>query len=141
MFKSILLCVDLNDPESSEKPCLAACKLAKDHGAELHVLNVIPDYGMPIVGSHFDAGASEGMEGQVLTAMEKWAKDAIDASLSPKLHTAHGTIYDQIIKFAAKQNCDAIVLGAHRPVLKDYLVGPNAARVVRHSTQSVFVIR
>ena len=112
MFKSILLCVDLNDPESSEKPCAAACKLAKDHEAELHVLNVIPDYGMPI-----------------------------DASLSPKLHTAHVTIYDQIIKFAAKQNCDAIVLGAHRPVLKDYLVGPNAARVVRHSTQSVFVIR
>jgi nucleotide-binding universal stress UspA family protein len=54
---------------------------------------------------------------------------------------ATGTIYDQIIQSADTFGCDAIVIGAHRPELKDYLVGPNAARVVRHATQSVFVIR
>jgi hypothetical protein len=30
---------------------------------------------------------------------------------------------------------------AHSPDLKDYLLGPNAARVVRHANQSVMVIR
>ncbi|MEO0863555.1 MAG: universal stress protein, partial [Pseudomonadota bacterium] len=36
---------------------------------------------------------------------------------------------------------DAIFVGAHRPELKDYLIGPNAARVARHAQQSVFVVR
>ncbi|MEP3300223.1 MAG: universal stress protein, partial [Pseudoruegeria sp.] len=36
---------------------------------------------------------------------------------------------------------DLIVIGAHRPDFKDYLLGPNAARVVRHSECSVYVVR
>jgi nucleotide-binding universal stress UspA family protein len=38
-------------------------------------------------------------------------------------------------------NADLIVLAAHRPELKDYLLGPNASRVVRHAKCSVYVIR
>jgi nucleotide-binding universal stress UspA family protein len=34
-----------------------------------------------------------------------------------------------------------IVLASHRPELKDYLLGPNAARVVRHAKCSVLVVR
>ena len=34
-----------------------------------------------------------------------------------------------------------IVIGAHRPDLKDYLLGPHAARVVRHAECSVLVVR
>lgn len=51
------------------------------------------------------------------------------------------TLYDAILKEADRIDADAIVVGAHRPQLRDYLVGPNAARVVRHARQSVFVIR
>ena len=32
-------------------------------------------------------------------------------------------------------------MSANRPELKDYLLGPNAARVVRHSDVSVLVVR
>jgi nucleotide-binding universal stress UspA family protein len=34
-----------------------------------------------------------------------------------------------------------IVMASHRPELKDYLLGPNAARVVRHAECSVLVVR
>jgi len=40
-----------------------------------------------------------------------------------------------------KIDADLIVLGANRPDLKDYLLGPNASRVVRHSARSVLVVR
>ncbi|MBT6187404.1 MAG: universal stress protein, partial [Rhodospirillales bacterium] len=30
---------------------------------------------------------------------------------------------------------------SHRPALKDYLLGPNAAQVVRHADVSVLVVR
>jgi universal stress protein F len=52
-----------------------------------------------------------------------------------------GTVYDQIIKTANALSVDCIIVGAHGPSLKDYLIGPNAARVARHAAQSVFVVR
>jgi nucleotide-binding universal stress UspA family protein len=45
------------------------------------------------------------------------------------------------MRLADKLGCDAIVMAAHRPELRDYLLGPNAARVVRHANQSVLVVR
>ena len=36
---------------------------------------------------------------------------------------------------------EMIVMASHRPEMKDFLLGPNAARVVRHAKRSVTVIR
>ena len=52
-----------------------------------------------------------------------------------------GNVYESIIVAAKKIDCDLIIMSAHRPDLKDYLLGPNAARVVRHSDRSVLVVR
>ena len=57
------------------------------------------------------------------------------------LHVADGAVYDQIIAVSRKAKCDLIVLASHRPELSDYLLGPNAAKVVRHSDCSVMVVR
>ena len=32
-------------------------------------------------------------------------------------------------------------MASHRPELRDYLIGPNAARVMRHADASVLVVR
>ncbi len=64
-----------------------------------------------------------------------------EAASEAKGHVAHGTIYDEIMKAADKLDCDLILMGSHRPELKDYLLGPNAVRIVRHANQSVFVVR
>ena len=58
-------------------------------------------------------------------------------------HVAHGTIYEEIIDTRTKLGdaCDLIVLASHRPQLADYLLGPNAARVLRHSQVTVMVVR
>lgn len=139
MFHSILLAVDLEDAAGAEKLADAAARLAAQDSAKLHVINVIPDMGMSIVGAAFSAQHS----GEVLKASEK-ALVAFAAKCLPegtKAHIARGTIYDQIIKSAEKLGCDMIVVGAHSPELRDYLVGPNAARIVRHAKQSVLVVR
>jgi nucleotide-binding universal stress UspA family protein len=46
-----------------------------------------------------------------------------------------------VLATARKLDCDLIVMTSHRPELKDYLLGPNAARVMRHAKQSVFIVR
>ena len=42
---------------------------------------------------------------------------------------------------AGEIGVDLIAMASHRPALKDYLIGPNAARVVRHADVSVLVVR
>ena len=56
-------------------------------------------------------------------------------------HVLQGSIYEMIMASADRLDCALIIMEAHRPDLKDYLLGPNAARVVRHAKQSVYVIR
>ena len=51
------------------------------------------------------------------------------------------TIYSEIVELAKEMDADLVVMVSHRPELKDFLLGPNAARVVRHAECPVLVIR
>lgn len=73
--------------------------------------------------------------------LASWVVANIPKALAAEIHVASGTVYDQIIKTARTLSADCIIVGAHGPSLKDYLIGPNAARVARHAAQSVFVVR
>ena len=141
MFKSILLPIDLASEASWKKPLGLAAELTRDGGGVLHVMSVLPDFGMSVVGSYFDkdfeGAAMKDMTGQI----KSWVSRNVPEGVRAEAHVAHGSIYDEIMRLADKLGCDAIVLAAHRPELRDYLLGPNAARVVRHAKQSVLVVR
>lgn len=141
MYKNIMLAVDLGDDGSWEKALPAAVSLARLNDARLHLTTVVPDYGMSIVGEFFPVD----FEGKVLTAVNEklhaFADEHIPSDIRTRNIVAHGTPYEQIIQMAEEAGCDLIVMAAHRPGLQDYLLGPNAARVVRHSKKSVLVVR
>lgn len=61
--------------------------------------------------------------------------DGVTAVMA-KGHTAR-----TIIDYAADNNIDCIVVGSHKPGLRDYLLGSTAARVVRHAGCAVHVLR
>ena len=52
-----------------------------------------------------------------------------------------GSVYREIIACARSEGVDLIVMGSHAPNVADYLLGSNAARVVRHSPCSVHIVR
>lgn len=141
MFTSILLPVDLSAPESWRKAAPVAIKMARDDGAALHVATVMPDYGMSVVGSYFEADFEQKALHKIGEELSAWVAEHVPDGVEVHPHVLHGTVYDQIISAADRLGCDAVVMGSHRPELKDYLLGPNAARVVRHARQSVFVVR
>ena len=141
MFNSLLLAIDLADAKGATRASEAAVNMARSEGAVLHVVTVVPDSGMAIVGAMLGPDHSGKMGEQAKADLETWAKEAIPGEIEAKLHVAHGTIYDQIIQSANALEVDAIVVGAHGPELQDYLIGPNSARVARHARQSVFVVR
>ena len=89
-------------------------------------------------GSYFDEDVVD--EGRK-AVIETLAQALESEGLAAKQHVLSGTVYDRVIGLASKLDADLIVIGAHQPELRDYLLGSNAARVVRHSNRSVLVIR
>ncbi len=141
MFKEILLPVDLGDPDSSKKALSVAVELSQGAGARLQVLTVVPGFSMSIISQYFP----ENFEEKSLAGAAQQLNDYIGANIPSDIATqatvANGTIYEEILRVAAETGCDLIVMPSHRPELKDYLLGPNAARVVRHANCSVLVVR
>lgn len=141
MFTDILVPIDLSDEHSWRKALPAAIAICKAFGARLHVITVVPEFGLPIVGQYFP----EGYEAKVRQETAKQLKALIAAQVPDDVPTqriiAEGKIYREILNAAKTTRADLIVMGSHHPELKDYLLGPNAAKVMRHANCSVLVVR
>lgn len=138
MFKTVLVSVDVSQPEETRKILAAAKTLSEGWECDLHVVTVVPDVGMAIVGTYLDSRFEE----QSHDAAEIELKNAItETGIDARAHVASGTVYDRVIQLANTIGADLILISAHSPELKDYLLGSNAARIVRHSKKSVLVLR
>jgi len=141
MYKKILVPIDLEQASSWERALPSAVAMCQAFGAELALMTVVPEFGMAVVGSFFPEGYETTMREGAAQALAKMAKDELPPGLAAQLEVGHGTIYHEIGRVAEVIGADLIVMASHRPELKDYLLGPNAARVVRHSPLSVMVVR
>ena len=141
MFKDILLPIDLGDVESSRKAVSTAIELSRTEGARLHLLCVVPGYSMSIVSQYFPEGFEEKSLAEAAQQLDDFIDKHIPTEIASPAIVASGTVYKEILRVAGEIGCDIIVMASHRPELKDYLLGPNAARVVRHANCSVLVVR
>ncbi len=141
MYKNILLTVDLTEESSWKKALPTAVEYCQCAGATLHVLSVVPDFGMTVVAQFFPKGHEDKTLEEARKELAKLCAEGVPDGVPVKPIVAYGTIYEQIISVAESIKADLIVMAAHRPALEDYLLGPNAARVVRHSSCSVLVVR
>ncbi len=140
MFHRIILAVDLADPAAHPKGLDQALELATQSGGDLRLVNVqplLPATFMEYVPADFDE------------EQEKRAKEALDA-IAAKLNLPKewvttaalgGGVYHELLRDATEWGADLIVVGSHRPVMSDYLLGSNAKTIVRHAQCSVLVVR
>ena len=141
MYNKVLLTVDLSDEESWTKAAPTAVEMCEVFGAELHVMTVVPDMGFATVPAFFPDNYESEMVAGIASDLEKLVVEILPDNLMPKLRVGSGSIYKEIIRIADENDIDLIVMSSHRPEMGDYLIGPNAARVMRHAKQSVFVVR
>ncbi|MEE9453217.1 MAG: universal stress protein [Paracoccaceae bacterium] len=143
MSNSVLCAVDISQPKIETEVLKVAAKLAAMDGGKLDVITVVPDFGMSMVGSFFEAGHTDKAIAKAKEALNDFTESVLGADSNDKVRhiVAMGSAYEEILKIAKKAGSDLIVIGAHKPDFKDYLLGPNAARVVRHSDCSVYVVR
>jgi nucleotide-binding universal stress UspA family protein len=126
--------------------------LALDHGIAPQTLGVakaLLDPGGEIVALHVyeapQGSVSAYLDEDTVRSGFEAAKARLDAKVAGtadvtavilKGHTAR-----TIIDFATQQDVDCIVIGSHKPGLRDYLLGSTAGRVVRHAPCAVHVQR
>ncbi|HYZ26726.1 MAG TPA: universal stress protein [Geminicoccaceae bacterium] len=141
MYRNILVPVDLSDKHSWRKALPTAIALCQTFQARLHVIAVVPEFGLPMVGQFFPEGYEDKLRQQAAKQLKALVAEQVPDEVPTRRIIAEGRIYREILKAAQTIRADLIVMGSHHPELKDYLLGPNADKVMRHADCSVMVVR
>ena len=140
MTKNVLVALDLEHDALTDRLLSVACEMAKMRGAGLELLTVIE--AMPVEAATFlppeyERSAREKVGEELAKLAAKLDLKSGKATCSVRF----GSIYREILAQAEHSKADLIVIGCHAPDVGDFLLGSNAARVVRHAACSVFVVR
>jgi nucleotide-binding universal stress UspA family protein len=140
MYRRILLAVDLADEGETPKGLAEALELAQWTEGALRLVNVqplLPATFMEYVPADFDAEQERRAHDALVALAVKVPLPAERISVA----VASGGVYHELLREATEWGADLIVVGSHRPVMSDYLLGSNAKTIVRHAQCSVLVVR
>ncbi len=116
-----------------------AIDFAKAYGGELLVLSVVD------VPAEFYAEAPQAVEDMVRKAKEYTAavkKKAAAAGVKAESYVGEAEAYEAVVKLAAEQKVDMIVMGSHgRTGLRRLLMGSVTEKVIGHAHCPVLVVK
>jgi len=141
MYKHILLSIDLNEETLWPTALDKALIMCRTFNSSLHVVNVVPDLNDEIVQLYLPQDTEKNLVKSGLKSLQNFIENNIPAEIGAVACIGQGSIYSTILDTAKQVKADLIIIGSHRPTMGDFLLGPNAARVVRHAECSVLVVR
>ena len=142
MFNKILMPIDLEETELAEKTVEIAINEAQKHGAELHVLTVVPGFSMPLVATFFPENVMQQALKEVAKELKKFIAEKIPDSIDTHPIIAEGNPAEQVLKQAKKLTPDLIVMSSHAQSSDEVLlIGSCAGRVVEQAKCSVMVVK
>ncbi|WON78288.1 universal stress protein [Serratia sp. UGAL515B_01] len=142
MYKTILVPVDIAEDVLTEHALKHVEYLAKMSGAKVHFFHALPDASAFVTAYSFGIKEFENQaEVKAIDGLKRIMAE-IDLPLERLSYTiSFGSPRDEVLQLAEEIEADLIVIGSRRPSVKTYLLGSNAAAIVRHAKTSVLVIR
>jgi len=142
MIKKILLPTDFSEGSKNALPY--AMELAKQYNASLYLIHVIYDLsqasGLHVPHVNLDQLYLE-IEAQAKKELERFGLEEF-RGLNVHREIIRGVPYEEIIKFAEKNQIDLIVIGTHgRKGLEKLFFGSTAEQVVRRAPCAVLTVR
>lgn len=140
MFNKILIPIDLTEPDMNKRALEQARALADVSNGALRFVNVqslVPVEFLDYVPQDFDDQIRAGIEKELTTLAVGVGYPAERVSAV----VLFGPVYHKILAEAEAWGADLIVLSSHRPGMDRFLIGSNAAAIVRHARCSVLVVR
>lgn len=140
MYKKILVAVDLSEQDIAQPALAAAIELANMTDGQLHLVHVrhrLPSSPISIIAADL-VSDQEKLFDQMLNDLKSKLNFPKE-----RLTTANlmGTVYAEILHEAKRWGADLIVVAAHAPSMATYLLGSNAAKIVRHAECTTLVVR
>ena len=141
MYKTIVVPIDLSDVSSAKLTIPVALNFVNAFSAKLHLINIIPDIGISMLAEYLPKQWMENQKDKHVTQLDKLIVQYIPVDIKVEKFVGRGHIYDEIINYANNVNADLLIVPSIRPQLKDYMLGPNVSKIVRHAKISVLVVR
>lgn len=149
MTEKILVPIDMTDQKTGLRCIAEGVVQTRARKGELTVMTVVPDLIAGLDWRYAIRGEMRGSEEYDLKAivedtlqrLNEIVADHTPDGMKVKTVARHGTAYEEILNVARDIGATMIIMGANRPSLSDYLIGPTAARVVRHAECSVNILR
>ena len=140
MFKKILVPVDVDYPETAAAVYQKANLLARQSGAEIRLVSVMPGFGMPIVAAYIPEHVRREATERFNASVEQFIKDNCDETVSYAIRT--GRNWEEIIKDADAWGADLIVVyHNHQHDLNEVFSGSCSQRVTDNASCSVLRLR
>ncbi|CUJ99436.1 universal stress protein [Shimia thalassica] len=135
MYKNILVPI-ASDHDPSSPKAIAAARLLADGDARITVLTV-----MEAVPEYVAQQLPKGQLAHNAIEIAKGLRAELEGQDDIVVEVVEGHSGRTILEWAEEHGVDCIVMASHRPGLSDYFLGSTAARVVRHATCAVHVMR
>lgn len=140
-FKKIVIPIDLADKHSIKVVMPRALQFSQTCSSELSFIYIIPDFGMKIIEDYLPKHWIKDQKNKHENQIREIIKQYIPEGVVVNFKVGRGAVYDEVIQYANEIKSDLIMVSAVRPQLRDYMLGPNASKIVRHSGISVLVVR
>jgi nucleotide-binding universal stress UspA family protein len=140
MFTKILVPVDLGEPTMAERALRAILeytRVAETQVRLLHVHQLVPQMVTEYLPPTFEVEATDESEAKLKAFIERMGLPMDRTTTVVRV----GGVYHEVLEEAQSFGADLIVVGSHRPSMATYLIGSNAARIVRYAPCSVLVVR
>jgi nucleotide-binding universal stress UspA family protein len=140
MYKTLLVPVDIADVETARPALDRAIALAQVSNGTIrliYVRSLVPVAYMEFVPATFDLDQQRDAEAKLADLAASLSYPADRISTVVRL----GSVYNEVLQEADNTGADLVVVGSHRPTMATYLLGSNAAAIVRHANCSVLVVR
>lgn len=131
--------IDLEEPSSWSKAAPTALALARCFNARLTLATIVEDK-VAARAAQWSLIAYRDLLSSARARLGALADELRGAS-PMETRVGTGNISGGILDVAEQVEADMIVLASHRPEMRDWLIGANASRVVRHARCSVLVVR
>lgn len=135
MDRHVLLPIALDHNPHADEAMAVAQQLRGKEG-RVTVLSVVE-----LVPGYVDAHISPEIKANTLEESKAAVIDLAKLHEKTEPVVVYGHPAQSILDYANNNDVDCIVIPSHKPGLQDYLIGSTAARVVRHATCSVHVVR
>jgi len=137
IYQNIFVAIDPDHPTKVSQGIDIAKKLKGKDGkiTLVTIITPLPDYLI----KHLPAGHLEAYSQEAESKLKEHTDN--ESQLQTLVVSSSSSAGAALLELSAKKQIDLIVIASHQPGLKDYFLGSTAARVVRHSTCSVHVVR